>query len=229
MKNFFKYRTTIHPIIAIFTSLFIFFFGLFFANRVYVCLYFLLACYFWLLLLGCFRGCIHTLPFVVILVLIFGSISYFTTKSIEHAIIMSNRVLATIFAIIPGFSTSAVDTTRCLSSMKVNRGVILGMLIVMSFFPLLFLEIKRVREAMKTRGAGSIFKPKIFYRAFLIPLIVRLTNITDLLTLSVETRGYSLEKAPYTIYKKCHITLYDILIIFGILTGVMGMLFVNLR
>ena len=229
MKNFFRYRTTIHPIIAILTSLSIIIFGLLFANRVYVCYYFLLASFIWILILGCFRGCLRIMPFAIVLVAIFASISYFSTKSLEQAVIMSNRIFATTFAIIPGFSTSAIDTTRCLSSMKVNRGITLGMLIIMSFFPLLFIEIKRVREAMKTRGAGSILKPKIFYRAFLIPLIVRLTNITDLLSLSVETRGYSLEKVPYTIYKKSIITIYDFLILFGILAGAITILVLKLR
>ena len=44
--------------------------------------------------------------------------------------------------------------------------------------------------------------PKIFYRAFLVPFVMRLVNISDTLSLSVETRGFSLEKVPYTVYKK---------------------------
>ena len=35
-------------------------------------------------------------------------------------------------------------------------------------FPLLGDEVRKVREAMKTRGAGSLLSPGIFYRAFLI-------------------------------------------------------------
>lgn len=55
---------------------------------------------------------------------------------------------------------------------------------------------KQEEKNLASRGVidCSILKPKIFYRAFLIPLVVRLTDITDLLSLRVETRGYSLEK-----------------------------------
>ena len=99
------------------------------------------------------------------------------------------------------------------------RSVTLGMLIAMSFVPMLKVEIKRVREAMKTRGAGSILNPKILYRAFLVPLVMRLVNISDTLALSVETRGFALGKAPYSIYKRESVVLSDILFALGILGG----------
>ena len=72
---------------------------------------------------------------------------------------------------------------------------------------------------MKTRGAGSILSPKIFYRAFLVPFVMRLVNISDTLSLSVETRGFSLEKAQYTVYKKERIYLSDIVFILGLIAG----------
>ena len=60
------------------------------------------------------------------------------------------------------------------------------MLITLSFVPVLAAEIRQVRSAMKTRGATSLYKPAVLYRAFLIPLIVRLVNISDTLTLSLD-------------------------------------------
>ena len=79
--------------------------------------------------------------------------------------------------------------------------------------------VRMVREAMKTRGAGSILNPKILYRAFLVPLVMRLVNISDTLALSVETRGFALGKAPYSIYKRESVVLSDILFALGILGG----------
>ena len=93
------------------------------------------------------------------------------------------------------------------------------MLIATSFPPVLGAEIKRVREAMKTRGAGSVLNPKIFYRAFLVPFVMRLVNISDTLSLSVETRGFSLEKVPYTVYKKEIVCLSDVLFVLGLAAG----------
>ena len=80
-------------------------------------------------------------------------------------------------------------------------------------------EIRRVREAMKTRGAGSLLNPKILYRAFMVPFVMRLVNISDTLALSVETRGFALGKAPYTIYKRESLALSDVLFAAGLLAG----------
>ena len=93
------------------------------------------------------------------------------------------------------------------------------MLISMSFVPMLRGEIKRVREAMKTRGAGSILNPKILYRAFLVPFVMRLVNISDTLALSVETRGFALGKVRYTIYKKESLAISDIVYVLGLIAG----------
>ena len=116
-------------------------------------------------------------------------------------------------------SIQPIDMTRNLSTLKAPRGLTLGMLIATSFPPVLRAEKQRVREAMKTRGAGSVFNPKIFYRAFLVPLVMRLVNISDTLSLSVETRGFSLEKTPYTVYKKEAVCISDVLFILGIAAG----------
>ena len=72
---------------------------------------------------------------------------------------------------------------------------------------------------MKTRGAGSVLRPKIFYRAFLVPFVMRLVNISDTLSLSVETRGFSLEKRSYTVYKRENVCLSDVLFMLGLLCG----------
>ena len=132
---------------------------------------------------------------------------------------MVNRFGAAFLAIALGMSIQPIDMTRNLSTLKAPRGLTLGMLIATSFPPVLRAEKQRVREAMKTRGAGSVFNPKIFYRAFLVPLVMRLVNISDTLSLSVETRGFSLEKTPYTVYKKETVCISDVLFILGIAAG----------
>ena len=116
-------------------------------------------------------------------------------------------------------SCSPVRMTRSLSQIRTPRSVTLGMLIAMSFVPMLKGEIRRVREAMKTRGAGSLLNPKILYRAFMVPFVMRLVNISDTLALSVETRGFALGKAPYTIYKRESLALSDVLFAAGLLAG----------
>ena len=132
---------------------------------------------------------------------------------------MANRFASVFLAAALGMSVEPADMTRNLATLKMPRGVTLGMLIATSFPPVLGAEIKRVREAMKTRGAGSVLNPKILYRAFLVPFVMRLVNISDTLSLSVETRGFSLEKTPYTVYKKEIVCLSDVLFLLGLAAG----------
>ena len=57
------------------------------------------------------------------------------------------------------------------------------------------------------------------YRAFLVPFVMRLVNISDTLALSVETRGFALGKVRYTIYKKENLAISDIVYVLGLIAG----------
>lgn len=218
--SFCTFKKKLCPIFAIIASLLFIIFGLIMAKRV-ACSFFLLGSYVWLFVFGCKKGCLRIiLPFVLV-GSIFGLIAYFAYgNDTNAALAMINRFGSVFLAVAVGMSVEPVDMTRCLSTLKMPRSVTLGMLIATSFPPVLGGEIKRVREAMKTRGAGSLLNPKIFYRAFLVPFVMRLVNISDTLSLSVETRGFSLGKRPYSVYKKEIITLSDILFLAGLIAGV---------
>lgn len=217
--SFCTFKRKIYPIFAFAASLIFIVFGLITARGL-ACSCFLLGGFVWLLLFGCKRGCKRiVLPFVFVGGL-FGLIAYFAYgRDGNAALAMINRFGSVFLAVAVGTSVEPVDMTRCLSTLKAPRGVTLGMLIATSFPPVLGAEIKRVREAMKTRGAGSILNPKILYRAFLVPFVMRLVNISDTLSLSVETRGFSLDERPYTVYKKETIVLSDVLFLTGLAVG----------
>ena len=207
--RFWSFKKKIYPIFVFFASLFLIIFGLCMARNV-KCSYFLAGCFVWLMLFGCRKGCFRVLPAFIIVGGLFAVIAYFAYgKDLNTAIAMANRFASVFLAAALGMSVEPADMTRNLSTLKMPRGVTLGMLIA----------IKRVREAMKTRGAGSVLNPKIFYRAFLVPFVMRLVNISDTLSLSVETRGFSLEKVPYTVYKKEIVCLSDVLFISGLVAG----------
>lgn len=216
---FLKYKKNFYPLFAIISSLLIMVFGLISARSINGS-YFLIGAFVWLIVFGCYKQCLKVLPLFIVLGGVFALIAYFTShKNPLAALAMANRFGAVFLAIVPGMSIQAVAMTRNLSALHTPRGITLGMLIVMSFIPVLTTEIKRVREAMKTRGAGSLLNPKIFYRALLIPLVTRLVDISDTLALSIETRGFTLEKGNYTVYKKENVNIYDILYLIGILSG----------
>ena len=209
----------LYPLVAILSGLFIIIFGLVMAKDMLVCSLFLAGCFVWLMLFGCFKSCLHALPAFIVIAGIFFGIFYGATGTLDAGWAMANRFGAVFLAIVPGMSTTPVRMTRSLSQVHTPRSVTLGMLIAMSFVPMLKGEIQRVREAMKTRGAGSVLNPKILYRAFLVPLVMRLVNISDTLALSVETRGFALGKVRYTIYKKEMLALSDIVYILGLIAG----------
>lgn len=217
--RFLSFKKKIYPIFVFLTSLFFIVFGLVMARNKNFGL-FLLGAYVWLFLFGCRKGCLHVLfPFIVVGGIV-GVIAYFAYgRDLIAAIAMVNRFGAVFLTVALGMSMQPIDMTRSLATLKAPRGVTLGMLIATSFPPVLRAEKQRVREAMKTRGAGSALNPKIFYRAFLVPLVMRLVNISDTLSLSVETRGFSLEKVPYTVYKKEKICISDVIFIIGLAAG----------
>ena len=153
------------------------------------CAWFLLGAYIWLFLFGGKKGCLHIIFPFIVTGGIFGCIAYFAY----------GRDFAAALAMVNRFGA-----------------VFLAIALGMSIQPI---DMTRNLSALKTRGAGSVFNPKIFYRAFLVPLVMRLVNISDTLSLSVETRGFSLEKTPYTVYKKETVCISDVLFILGIAAG----------
>lgn len=216
--NFFRYNKKIYPVIALLSGIFIIVFGLVMAKTI-ACTYFLLGVLVWMFIFGCGKSCLHIIPSFLVIGGLFFGISYAVTKDWTMAMGLANRLGAIFLAIVPGMGTEPVRMTRNLSQMHTPRSVTLGMLIARSFVPMLTEEERRVREAMKTRGTGSIFNPKILYRSFLVPLVMRLVNISDTLALSVETRGFALGKVSYTIYKKESIVLSDVIFVLGLVAG----------
>ena len=217
--KFLSFKSKIYPIFVFLASLFLIVFGLCMARSI-KCSYFLIGCLIWLIIFGCKRSVLRVLPIFIIVGGFFALIAYFAYgKDLKASLAMANRFASVFLAAALGMSVEPADMTRSLATLKVTRGITLGMLIATSFPPVLGAEIKRVREAMKTRGAGSVMNPKIFYRAFLVPFVMRLVNISDTLSLSVETRGFSLEKVKYTVYKKETVCLSDVLFMLGLIFG----------
>ena len=219
ISRFFRFKTKLYPLIAITASLFVIIFGLVAARNENLCWY-LLGVLAWLCIFGCFKGVLKMLPAFVVFGGAFAGIAYASAGGdFAAALSMLNRFGALFLGVALSMSVAAVRMTRSLSQVHTPRAITLGMLISMSFVPMLKGEIGRVREAMKTRGAGSVLNPKILYRAFLVPFVMRLVNISDTLALSVETRGFTLGGSLYSIYKKEYPALSDVLFIFGIVAG----------
>ncbi len=201
MMDRFHIERPLYPIVSIATALLTLIGGLLLAKSVWGTV-FLLAVYLLLCCFGYGRTCIRVLPFMIVYLAVFSLIFYFASGG--NAVFvwqMANRLAAVVIAVIPGLCLPPVQLTRCLTSLHCPRLMTLGMLITMSFVPVLAGEIRQVRSAMRTRGVTSVFAPKAFYRAFLIPLLARLVNISDTLALSVETRGAVADDVEATVYR----------------------------
>ena len=213
-----KVKNPIYPILSILIGIIVLVIGLVLADYIKTT-YFLLAVCVLFVMFGYYKSILAIVPFMIIMVGFFSGVTYAISKDVNLTLSAGNRIFAVCVAIIPGFGMQPIALVRNLQTIHTPRMLVLGMMISLSFFPLLKKEIKKVREAMKTRGAGSILNLKVFYRAFLVPLIVRLINITDTLSLSVETRCFN-AKTKHTIYKKVIFRLVDFIFFVLFLVGV---------
>ena len=204
-----KVKNPVYPVMSILSAVVILVFGLASAKTV-AASYYLAGVWLLFLVFGYWKSCLAIVPFAIAMSAVFCGITYALSKDAVTTYAAANRILAVCVAVIPGIALEPILVVRNLSQLKAPRMITLGMMIALSFFPLLRKETQRIREAMKTRGAGNALNPKIFHRAFLVPLVVRLVNIADTLALSVETRGFDAQDKNYTVYKEVKFGLRDL-------------------
>ncbi len=210
----------VFPFFGVFSSILVIVFGLLFAPCPKT-LFFLGSAWILFLVFGSYKACFFVLPFMFAFGAIFYGLTFLISKEFASSLAAFTRIACVFVAVIPGLSVPPVNVVRSISSLKVKksfrpvlRTITLGLMITLSFFPILAKEIAQVKEAVQTRGSGSVFSPKIFYRAFLIPLVIRLVNICDTLSLSVETRGFSLGEDEYSVFKQIKLNARDFVFIF---------------
>lgn len=187
----------LYPLAAIASSILIFVGGLTFAG--FHGYYFLAAILLILICFGMGKYIVRILPVAAILCFLYFIICFLISHSPDDSINGTVRIAGVCLAMVPGMSIPPVNLTRALNSLKIPRSFGLGILITLRFFPLLAEEIRNIRDAMKTRGAG--YSLPDLYRSTILPFCMRLVNISDLLALSVETRGFSAE-GKYTVWEK---------------------------
>lgn len=142
--------------------------------------------------------------------LIIGGLSFLTNRSLDAFWQTLLRMILLGLCAVPMVSTSPCDLTRCLAELKFPRVITLGMLVTLKFIPVLAGEIKQIWEAMKVRGANmNWYRPSCIYRAFIIPLVMRIIGISDTLSLSLETRAFTLDDSTSSAYKVIKIKARD--------------------
>lgn len=172
---------------------------------------------------GMMKSTMKVLSTMLVLGLIVGTLAFVTNRNIVSFWQTIGRMLLLGVCAVPMISVPPADLTRCLTKMKCPRMITLGMLITIRFIPIIISEIRRIWEAMRVRGVKMAFyRPDCLYRAFLIPLIMRIIGISDILSLSLETRGFRLDSKEATVYGSVSVKVRDFIFLFLTLIAMTG-------
>ncbi len=207
-----KAKKPLYPMLCMLLSLATLIFGLIMATKDNIFMFYI-AVYLLYLAFGYYKSCIAIIPGLAVTTFVIGGLTYLITKDLATTYHAFNRALAITFPAIPGLSVSTTHFVRNLRQLKVPKMITLGMLITLNFIPLFAKEMRQIKEAMKTRGVSLFLNFKVFYRAFILPLFVMILQISDTLSLSVETRGFVTDKVQTTIFEPIKFTARDIVFV----------------
>lgn len=189
LSLYIKEKDRIYPLLSLIISSMFFIMGLFFVKEPWFLLYLAGIV---LVLLG--FGFHKSLARVSLLIIPISIVVYLLARlGTSHINSLQNayRTLLLGLSAVISLSIEPVDLVRNLNQLKVPRLLSLALLITLRFMGVISEEMTRIRIAMKTRGVNNnILNPKVAYRAFCIPLIIRVISISDILAISLDTRGF---------------------------------------
>lgn len=209
MFDAFEVKNPFYPLISFSVSVIVLIFGMLFSKNL-LAFAFATAIFVLYSAFGLFKSAWKMAVAMAICGLIIGGLSFLTNRSLDAFWQTLLRMILLGLCAVPMVSTSPCDLTRCLAKLKCPRVITLGMLVTLKFIPVLAGEIKQIWEAMKVRGANmNWYRPSCIYRAFIIPLVMRIIGISDTLSLSLETRAFTLDDSTSSVYKVIKIKARD--------------------
>lgn len=156
--------------------------------------------------------------------LVIGGLAFITNRNFDAFWQTVVRALLLGICAVPMITIPPADLTRCMNQLHCPRIITLGMLVTLRFIPILVTEIRRIWEAMRVRGANvKWYRPDCLYRAFFIPLVMRIIGISDTLSLSLETRAFALDNSPATVYGKVELRARDIIFLVAVIISCAGL------
>jgi energy-coupling factor transport system permease protein len=195
----------LHPIVSLLSAVIILSAGIFNAKNPLFPAY-ILAVMVLYAAFGLGRALLKSLAFLIPAAALFALFSLLFSRSAHTAVQMAGRVALIGLSALPMITLPPINLTRCLAELGLPRALTLGMLIAIRFVPVVGAEVGRVREALRTRGVRDSF-----YRAFVIPVMIRLFTISDTMALSLETRAFSTGPEPVSVYNPVRFCLRDFL------------------
>ncbi len=216
-------KQPIYPLISLVSGLLLFCVGLLVSKRLTL-IYLLIAMTMLYIIFGYTKILLKAIPIFFIIGSIVGLGAALTSSSSMVGVQTLGRILLLAYASVIMVALPPVNLTRNFIALGLPRILTLGMLVTIRFVPILISEIKQISEAMKTRGANvSIFNLSYLYRAFLVPFLMRIISMSDIMAISIETRGFVLSDKSKMVYKQVRLTKRDVafaLCMLGLMTGV---------
>lgn len=201
MLGRYQVKRPLYPLLCLISSVLMLIGGMALAGRVFYPAFLVEVCLFYALF-GYGRPALGVVMMFIPVSIFFFFLSCIVNQSVQTAYAMATRIFMIGLCVVPALGMTQVRLIRNLNQLRCPKMLTLGMLIAVRFVPVVAGEVRQIREAMKTRGVrASLWNVKCFYRALLIPLVMRLISISDILSMSLETRGFELEDSPYTIYE----------------------------
>lgn len=215
-------KNPFHPIISFAVSLVSLIFGMLISKTLWVFAFIALAITVYICF-GMSKCTFRILTVMLILGCVIGGFALLTSRNLLSLWQTIGRMLLLGICSVPMITVPPARLTRCLTQMKCPRMITLGMLITIRFIPIIIAEINKIREAMKVRGVSmSIYRPDLIYRAFFIPLIMRVIGISDILSLSLETRGFRLDNREASVYQPVTVRRRDIIFLIMNILSIVG-------
>jgi energy-coupling factor transport system permease protein len=211
-----KLYSSLHPLVSIAISVIVLTSGLFMHKHPQIFFYILIVAVL-TILSGNFFVLLKIIIFFMPLGFIIALISYIITDDSSQAIMTIYRFAIIGLSVSFTFKMDPTELSRSLNQIGCSRRISLAILVVFSYIPVLRKEIGRMKEAMKVRGV-KWWNPINYYRVLLLPLIIRMIEISDTLALSIETRGFA-SRGKSSIYKKVYIRKKDVIILLLIILG----------
>lgn len=201
MLGRYQAKRPLYPLLCLISSVLMLIGGMLLAGRIYYPAFLVELCLFYTIF-GYGRATLRVVVIFIPVSLFFFLLSCIVNQNFHTAYSMATRVFMTGLCVVPSLGMTQIRLIRNLNQIRCPKMLTLGMLIAVRFVPVVAGEVRQIREAMKTRGVrATLWNVRCFYRALLIPLVMRLISISDTLSMSLETRGFELEESPYTIYE----------------------------
>lgn len=219
-------KKPIYPLASLGVSFTVFCLGLFVAKDIRM-FYFLGALTVLYILFGYSNPLFKLLPAFLGIGIIVGIGAMLSSRDLYVGVQTVGRIILLAYSSVMMIAMEPIYLTRNLVQLKFPRVISLGMLVTMRFIPILIQEMMQIREAMKTRGVRiQLFDFSAMYRAFFIPFVMRMLSLSDIMAVSMETRGFAIEGAFVRPYKIVQFTLRDgifvvlsISVMIGVLRG----------